>query len=172
DFDFEEIRDKPEILLGVFRKLDAIANAVGGLAPAGQRFVFRSDPLVFLSQRGHFVNRRAFVFVAGTDLDVPLSIENVELGDYQRVSTVDHFGVTKDGEVEPAATAGASSDGAEFFAARANFPRFEIGHLGRKWSSADASGVSLSDPQHVLDFGGRHADAGGSAARCCRRGSD
>src|SRR3984957_3248013 len=106
----------------------------------------------------------AFVFVADANLDFALGVEDVELGDYQRVDAVDHFGVAQYLQIEPAAAAGASGDGAEFFAAFANFFGVEVGHLGGEWAGAYAGGIGFGNAENVFELGGRHSDAGGGSA--------
>src|SRR5262249_30248835 len=145
DFNLQEITDEAEIIHGGFGQLAGILNAVSVLAPAGERFIFGDDVLVLFGERGHFLDGLAFVFVPGANLDFALGIEDVELGDDQRVDTVDHSGVTKNGKVEPAATPRAPGNGAKFFAAFANFLRFEVGHFGGKGAATNARGVGFGD---------------------------
>src|SRR5450432_662154 len=106
----------------------------------------------------------AFVFVADADLDLPLGVEDVELGDYQRIDAVDHFGVAQDLQVEPAAAARASGDGAKFLAALAHFFGVDVGHFGGKGTAAYAGGIGLGNSEDVFEASGRDADSGGSAA--------
>src|SRR5262249_4086903 len=171
DFNFQEIADEAEIVYGGLGQLGGVFYAVSILAPAGKSFVFRDNVFVLFSERRHFVNGPAFVFVACADLDFALGVKDVELGDNQRVDAVDHLGVAEDGEIEPAAAAGAPGDSAEFLAAFAHFLGFEVGHFGGKRTAADARGVGLGNSEHVLDFSWRNAGAGsGSAGSSTRTG--
>src|SRR5262249_39319321 len=98
------------------------------------------------------------------DLNFTLRIENVELGDYQRIDAVDHLGVTEHGEIEPAAPSRTSRDSAEFIAAFADFLRFQVGHFRRKGAASHACGIRLGDTNDVLNSCGRHTHASGRAA--------
>ena len=58
------------------------------------------------------LQRLALVHVLGRDLDFSEVVEDVELGEVERVVAVDERGVLHDDEVEPAATSTAASRGA------------------------------------------------------------
>src|SRR4030095_10674667 len=140
---WQEVADEAEIVEGGFGKLGRIFYAVSVLAPAGERFIFGDDVLVLFREGGHFVQGLAFVSVSGADLNFALGVEDVDLGDNKRVYSVNHFGVAKDGQVEPAAAARASCDCAKFLAAFADFLRFEVRHFGRKGTAADTRRISF-----------------------------
>src|SRR5580704_9515041 len=159
DFDLEEVGDKAEIFDGGFGQLACVFDAVGRLAPTWERLVLRLDALKLFGQRGHFIDRLAFIGVTGADLNFALRVEDVELGDHQRIDAVDHLRVAQHGEVKPAATARASGDSAKFLSAFANRLRVEIGHFGWKWAATNARCVCLRDSQDMLDLCGRNSDA-------------
>src|SRR6266404_9297185 len=93
NFNLQEIRNKPQIVDRRLRKLRAISHAVRSFIPARKRFVFRSDMLVFLRKRRHFLQGRALVVVSHANLNFPLRIKNVQLGDHHRIDPIDHFRV-------------------------------------------------------------------------------
>ena len=115
---------------------------------------------------------RTFVGVADADFDFALRVEDIELGDDQRIDAVDHFGVTQFRQIEPAAAARTASDGAKFLAALANFLGFQVGHFRGERAAANARGVCLGNAEDVADFRGRNAHASGGAARGGAGGGD
>src|SRR5208337_5209853 len=126
DFDLQEIGDEAEIVDCGFRELAGIFNAVSGFAPAGKRLIDGRDEFVDFRGGGHFVNGRSLVVITDADFDFALGVEDVELGDHQRIDAVDHFGVAEFGQVQPAAAPRASGDRAKFLAAFADFLGFEF----------------------------------------------
>src|SRR5262245_29622484 len=84
-FYLQEIADEAEIVYGGLGQLRGFLYAVSILTPAGESLVFGNDVFVLFGEGGHFVNGLAFVLVACADLDFALGVEDVELGDDQRV---------------------------------------------------------------------------------------
>jgi len=86
--------------------------------------------------------------------------KDVELGDYERIDAVEHFGVTQHSEIEPAAAAAGVPVDPLRIPCRARGLRraFEVGHFGGKGPTADARGVTaLETPRTCLILvGGRH----------------
>src|SRR5882762_2257726 len=172
NFDLEIVGDEAEIVYGGFRQLGGVFEAVGGFAPAREGFVDGRDPLVDFGGSGHFVDGRAFVRIAHTHPDFALGVEDVKLGNNERIDAVDHFCVAEYGQIEPAAAAGASCDGAKFFATLTNFLGFKVGHFGGERTSPDARSVGLGNAKHVANLGRGNAHARGGAAGCCAGGGD
>src|SRR5262249_20630812 len=164
NFDLQEITDETHVVERSFGQFARIFHTVSLLLPAGKCFVDWRDLFIFLGECGHFVDGRAFVFVAGANLDFALCIEDVEFGDDERINAVDHFGVAKNGEVEPATAARTAGDGTEFVSALTNCLRVEVRHFGREWPAADARRVGLRYPEDMPDFCGRDANTSGCAA--------
>src|SRR5216683_4683456 len=172
DFDLEIVGDEAKVVHGGFGQFGGVFEAVGGFAPAGERFVDGRDAFVDFGGGRHFVDRRAFVGVADANPDFALGVEDIKLGDDERIDAVDHFGVAQFGKIEPAATARASGNGAKFFAALADFLGFKVGHFGGERAAANARGVGLGNAEDVANLGGGNAHAGGGTAGCGAGGGD
>ena len=108
-----------QIILRGLGQFVELGNALGGLAPAFERGVARLDGFQAVHVGGNFVGDLAVDFVADADGNLGQLVEHVELGDDQPLGAVDLVGVAEQGNVEPAAAAGAAGDGAVLVAAGA-----------------------------------------------------
>ena len=115
---------------------------------------------------GISVTSSPFGAIADANRDFVENVENIELGDDQRVETVDHRCVFEQRRVEPSAAPRASGNGAELISfATKNFAGSSVA-LSRKRSRADARVVRLRNANDARDPGGRNAGADrGSAGR-------
>src|SRR5208282_4698745 len=172
DFHLKLVGDETEVIARLLGQILHVANSRSRLLPARQGLVVGLDLRQGFDVRRHFFQGLAFVAVAGANLNLGLVVENVEFGHHHRIDAAEHHRVPKNDEVEPAATARPSCDGAKFVAARADLLRIEIGHFGREGPAANARGVRLRDADNAGDASGSDAKAGGDAAGGGVRGGD
>jgi hypothetical protein len=93
DFELEQIGDEAKVVDGVLGELAGVFGAVGIGTPTGKGLVDGRYSLILFRRSGHFMDRRALVGIPRADADFALRVEDVELGDGERVDAVDHFGV-------------------------------------------------------------------------------
>src|SRR5215467_4684081 len=112
DFNASALFQKLQIRASGFGQRLITGNAARGRLPARQSFVDRLHGFQSAIGRGHLANIGAMHTVAHANGDLRELVEHVQLSHHYRVEPVDHGAVSKQRNVEPAAAARASRDGA------------------------------------------------------------
>src|SRR6185437_5745632 len=84
-------------------------------------------------------------------------VQHVQLCNHQAVKAVDHRRVPQKRDIEPAATARASSDRSKFLAGLAQFLAPFIIRFGGKRPAADARDIGFRNSDYALNTGGWNA---------------
>src|SRR6185437_3528973 len=151
--------DELEVFLRRLGQLVVVGDALGGGVPALEFGVDRLDGLKATDVGRDDVGLLAVDLIAGADGDVGALVEYIHLGDDEPFGTVDHVGVAQQWQIEPAATARATGDGAVLLAAGADEGGGFVVDLGGKRAFADAGDVGLGDADYGADGGGTDAGA-------------
>src|SRR6266852_6487675 len=88
DFDAKLVRDEFHVIPGGLRQRAGVLDAVRGAAPTRQRAVVGCHRTKLFHGSGHFADGRAMIAVSDANLDLALCVEDVELGDHERIDSV------------------------------------------------------------------------------------
>src|SRR5579875_778902 len=127
-----------QIVLCFLRKLRELLDSVCRLLPTRKDAVvdFELVKNVGFGRKAAEPLSTIFIFYANGNL--VQSVQDVELGDDHRTQPIDPCAVTRCGNIEPPATAGATGYGSVFASSRPELFPIAAKYFGWKWSAAHA----------------------------------
>src|SRR5690606_1757853 len=152
---------KADISTGIFRQIFQFFGTKRGFFPTRQFFVHRTDFFELIGT-GRYVNGvTVLVFVTHAHLDGVQAIQHVQLGQADGVDGVYADGVFYQHGIEPATTTGTAGGGAFFVTHGLQVFADAVKQLSRERARTHAGGISLGDPQNLIQIQRAYAGTGG-----------
>ena len=168
-----------ELLFEEFEIGDEVGGEVGGVGEGGEVGVPAGEGDVLGGDGGEFAGVGELGgagtgggAVVGTGLDFGETVEDVGFHEVQFGDAVEHDGVPKGGQVNPAGAAGAAGGGTELAAGLADLLANFVVELGGERAAADAGAIGFGDAVDFVDVAGRDAEAGAGAGSNGAGGGD
>lgn len=167
-----ELLNVLDVLARVLRQLLPLLQTHSVGLPTGQGHVLDVHGVEHGQVGGETGNLLSVVLVRHGDLDLLEVVENVQLGQVDRVVPVDRVGVLDENQVEPSAAALAAGGHAELTADLLQLLAHLVQLLGRERTGADAGGVGLDDTNGLPDLAGVEVKAGENSTEASVGGGD
>jgi hypothetical protein len=158
-----ELLNVLDVLARILRQLLPLLQTHRVGLPAGQGHVLDVHGVEYGQVGGETGNLLSVVLVRHGDLDLLEVVENVQLGQVDRVVPVDRVRVLDEDQVEPSAAALAAGGHTELATDLLQFLAELVQLLGRERTRADAGGVGLDDTDGLPDLAGVEVQAGKNA---------